>query len=99
MSGDELAVTMVLARKVARLMDSGIWLLAGVAIGMIVMSFLAIGTFQRGYEEGYRLRRPWRVELDARRLALVTASVRETAAVALSRPNPSPVPLPHSAVA
>ena len=48
------------------MIEFGIWLLAGVAIGMILMAFLAVGTFQRGYEEGYRLRRPWRAELGAR---------------------------------
>jgi hypothetical protein len=99
MSGRELAVTMGLARKVATVMDFGLWLLAGVAIGMIVMAFLAIGTYQRGYDEGYRLRRPWRAELGARRLAVATASLRETAVSASSLPDPSTVPLPHSAVA
>ena len=83
------------------MIEFGIWLLAGVVIGMILMAFLAVGTFQRGYEEGYRLRRPWRAELGARRGALATASLRETAAAASAsrarRPAPAAVPHPVAA--
>ena len=71
------------------MIEFGIWLLAGVVIGMILMAFLAVGTFQRGYEEGYRLRRPWRAELGARRGALAGAFIRETA-VAASPWMPAP---------
>ncbi|MGH2379446.1 MAG: hypothetical protein ACRDGT_13375 [Candidatus Limnocylindria bacterium] len=60
----------------------GIWLVAGVAIGMILMAFLAIGTYKRGYEEGYGLRRPWRSELGARRLAVAGMYERNTALAA-----------------
>jgi len=76
---------MALARKAATMMLFGFWLLAGVALGMILMAFLAIGTYQRGYEEGYFLRRPWRAELGARRQAFVNAHERETAVGASSR--------------
>jgi hypothetical protein len=65
-------------------MDFGLWLLAGVAIGMILMAFLAIGTYQRGYEEGFRLRRPWRAELGARRLAIAVMDGRSSALAASS---------------
>lgn len=72
------------------MIEFGMWLLAGVVIGMITMAFLALGTYERGYVEGYRLRRPWRAELGARRRALATASRREIAAAASLR-LPAPV--------
>lgn len=74
------------ARKAATsMMVFGFWLLSGVALGMILMAFLAIGMYQRGYNEGYFLRRPWRAELGARRKALVKAYAREMKATAPSR--------------
>jgi len=76
---------MALARKAATMVLFGFWLLAGVAIGMILMAFLAIGTYQRGYEEGYFLRRPWRAELGARRLAFLNVNEREMAVATTSR--------------
>jgi hypothetical protein len=77
-------------------MLSGFWLLAGVALGMILMAFLAIGTYQRGYDEGYFLRRPWRAELGARRRALTDPYVRKpTVAASRLTPVPSPVVAPH----
>lgn len=66
------------------MMVFGLWLLAGVALGMILMAFLAIGTYQRGYAEGYFLRRPWRAELGARRLALTDPYVRTVPVAALT---------------
>ena len=54
----------------------GFWLLAGIALGMILMGFLAIGTYQRGYEEGYFRRKPWRGELAARRQGTRNAYAR-----------------------
>jgi len=51
----------------------GFWLLAGLALGMILMAFLAIGTYQRGYEAGYVGRKFWRTELEARRKASAKA--------------------------
>jgi hypothetical protein len=77
----------------------GFWLLAGVAIGVILMAFLAIGTYQRGYDEGYFLRRPWRAELRARRLAVVNAHEREAAAASSRMPALSPVAVSHRVAA
>jgi hypothetical protein len=72
---------MLLARKAATTMIFGFWLIAGVALGMILMAFLAVGTYQRGYAEGYALRKPWHAELRARRLAITTLYRREPAPV------------------
>jgi hypothetical protein len=78
----------------------GFWLLAGVALGMILMAFLAIGTYERGYSEGYFLRRPWRAELGARRRALTDPYVRKPAVAAPPRTVfPSPVAAPDRAAA
>lgn len=52
------------------MIEYGIWLAAGVVIGMTLMAFLGIGTYDRGYDEGFRLRRPMRAELEARHLAM-----------------------------
>ena len=60
------------------MMDFSLALLAGVAIGMILMAFLAIGTYQRGYDAGFMLRKPWRAELLLRREAVTAAAVRES---------------------
>ena len=60
------------------MMDFSLWLLAGVAIGMILMAFLAIGTYQRGYDAGFLLRKPWRTELGLRREAVTVAAIRES---------------------
>ena len=49
----------------------------GVVLGMILMAFLAIGTYQRGYDAGALLRKPWQVELRARRQAVINAYTRE----------------------
>jgi hypothetical protein len=65
----------------------GFWLLAGVALGMILMGFLAIGTYQRGYEEGYFRRRPWRGELAARRQAVRNVYTRETTLTPMPTPS------------
>lgn len=64
-------------------MDFSLWLLAGVAIGMILMAFLAIGTYQRGYDAGFKLRRPWQAELLLRREAVTAAAIRESQAATL----------------
>lgn len=61
------------------MIDASYWLLAGVLMGMVVMAFLTIGTYQRGYAEGYLLRRPWRAELQARRSAVIRANRRAMA--------------------
>jgi hypothetical protein len=85
MRGGEPRPRWVVARKAATMVLFGFWLLAGLAIGMTLMAFLAMGTYQRGYEEGYFLRRPWRAELEARRLAFGKVDERETRPAASSR--------------
>ena len=68
----------------------GFWLFSGVAIGMILMAFLAIGSFRRGYERGYSLRRPWHVELGARRTAALKVRAR------VMRPAPLHIASSHA---
>jgi hypothetical protein len=67
------------------MMVFGMWLLAGVALGMILMAFLSIGTYQRGYDAGFLLRKPWRAELLARRQGVMNAFAREKKAAARTR--------------
>jgi len=43
-----------------------IGLMAGVAVGMIIVGFLAIGAYDRGYTEALERRKAWRTELVAR---------------------------------
>ena len=43
-----------------------IGLMAGVAIGMIVIGFLAIGAYERGYTDALERRKAWQTELVAR---------------------------------
>ena len=81
------------------MIDVGYWLLAGVAIGMILMAFLAIGTYQRGYAEGYFLRRPWRAEFEARRSAVIRANARTTAFAASRYVPEAPAELMHRVAA
>jgi TRAP-type C4-dicarboxylate transport system permease large subunit len=42
-------------------------LLAGASVGSIVMAFLSIAAYQRGYAEATQRRDAWRSELRARR--------------------------------
>ncbi len=51
-------------------------LLLGVALGMIVVGFLAIGAYERGFDEALERRRAWRAELVARR-AVVRRAVAD----------------------
>jgi hypothetical protein len=44
-------------------------LVVGLALGLIVIGFLAAAAYQRGYEEAIGKRRTWRAELVARRAA------------------------------
>lgn len=44
-------------------------LIIGVAFGVMVVGFLAVTAFQRGYDEALFRRREWRAELVARRKA------------------------------
>jgi hypothetical protein len=54
-----------------------IGLMAGIALGMIIVGFLAIGAYDRGYSEALERRKAWRTELVARTVvgtrALVSA--------------------------
>ncbi|MDQ2915434.1 MAG: hypothetical protein M3T56_19585 [Chloroflexota bacterium] len=54
-----------------------IGLMAGIALGMIIVGFLAIGAYDRGYSQGIERRKAWRTELVARTVvgtrALVSA--------------------------
>jgi hypothetical protein len=51
--------------------------MAGIALGMIIVGFLAIGAYDRGYSEALERRKAWRSELVARTVvgtrALVSA--------------------------
>ena len=44
-------------------------LIIGLALGLVVIGFLAVAAYQRGYEEAIGKRRAWRAELVARRAA------------------------------
>jgi hypothetical protein len=44
-------------------------LLAGVALGVIVIGFLAVGAYDRGFNEALLRRKAWRSELVARQVA------------------------------
>ena len=44
-------------------------LIIGLALGLIVIGFLAIAAYQKGYEEAIGKRKVWRAELVARRAA------------------------------
>ena len=55
-------------------------LVIGLALGLIVIGFLAVAAYQRGYQEGFGRRRQWRAELVARQ-----AAVRSLPAVAIRK--------------
>jgi hypothetical protein len=55
-------------------------LVLGLALGLIVIGFLAIAAYQRGIEEATGKRKVWRAELVARR-----AAVRAMPAVTLKK--------------
>ena len=61
------------------------WLAAGVALGMILMAFLAVGMYQRGYEAGAVGRTAWRTELASRRRAFEKVYERAMTDVTSSR--------------
>lgn len=44
-------------------------LVIGLALGMIVVGFLAVTAYHRGYDEAFFRRRQWRAEIVARRAA------------------------------
>jgi hypothetical protein len=45
-------------------------LFVGVALAMVVLGFLAVGAYGRGYDDAEMRRHEWRSELAARRRAL-----------------------------
>ena len=50
-----------------------IGLMAGLAVGMIMVGFLAIGAYDRGYADALQRRKAWRTELVARKLVGTSA--------------------------
>ncbi|HEV8669638.1 MAG TPA: hypothetical protein VGS01_02770 [Candidatus Limnocylindria bacterium] len=51
-------------------------LIVGVALALVVLGFLAIGSYGRGYEDAEMRRREWRAELATRRSRLPAAAIR-----------------------
>lgn len=45
-------------------------LMLGLALGLIVIGFLAVAAYQRGYEDAFGRRKQWRAELVARQAAV-----------------------------
>lgn len=45
-------------------------LVVGIALGIVIVGFLAIAAYQRGYDEAFGRRREWRAELVARKAAV-----------------------------
>ena len=45
-------------------------LMVGLALGLIVIGFLAIAAYQRGYDDSFGRRKQWRTELVARQAAV-----------------------------
>jgi len=43
-------------------------LLIGVAFGLIIVGFLAVGAYERGFNEALERRKAWRAELVARQV-------------------------------
>lgn len=51
------------------IMDSFfVGLLVGIAFGMVVVGFLAVGSYQRGFSQALERRKEWRGELVARQV-------------------------------
>jgi hypothetical protein len=48
-------------------------LMVGLAVGLIVVGFLAIGSYNRGYDEALQRRRAWRAELVVRQTVAARA--------------------------
>jgi hypothetical protein len=44
-------------------------LMIGVAFGVLVVGFLAVGSYERGFNEALQSRKAWRTELVARQAA------------------------------
>jgi hypothetical protein len=48
-------------------------LVLGLALGLIIIGFLAVAAYERGYDEAVGKRKQWRAELVARRTAAARA--------------------------
>jgi hypothetical protein len=48
------------------MLEFAMGLMLGIALGLIVIGFLAVAAYQRGYEDAFGRRRQWRAELVAR---------------------------------
>jgi hypothetical protein len=51
----------------------GLGLMIGVALGIIVVGFLAVRSYEHGYDEAFERRKAWRGELMARQTAAIRA--------------------------
>jgi hypothetical protein len=51
----------------------GLGMMIGVALGIIVVGFLAVRSYQQGYDEALERREAWRGELVARQAAAIRA--------------------------
>lgn len=49
----------------------GLGLVLGVALGIIVVGFLAVRSYEHGYDEALQRRKAWRGELMARQAAAI----------------------------
>jgi hypothetical protein len=75
-----------------------VWFFLGLAIGIALMGFVTTGSFDRGADSARR--RPWKLELAARRDASMTARARDPMIAAfapdlVSAPRPAPVVAPQ----
>jgi hypothetical protein len=51
----------------------GLGMVIGVALGIIVVGFLAVRSYEHGYDEALERRKAWRGELTARQAAAIRA--------------------------
>ena len=51
-----------------------LWFVLGLALGMVLMGFVTIGSFERGADSVRR--RPWKLELVARKRAAIASRAR-----------------------
>lgn len=48
-------------------------LMAGIALGVLIVGFLAVGAYNRGYDDAFFRRKDWRAELVARQSVVARA--------------------------
>lgn len=51
------------------MLDLALAFVLGLALGLIIIGFLAVAAYQRGYEDAFGRRKQWRAELVARQTA------------------------------